>query len=97
MYHNTNQEHGEELQRSIRKANAQENLILALFLKYPNRELSPFQVHENIDELRTAPLTSIRRGITNLTKCGMLKKTNNQVKGDYGKKCNTWKLTEDLR
>ena len=39
-----------------------------------------------------APITSIRRAITDLTNEGKLVKTNSLKKGNYGKKCHCWKL-----
>tara|TARA_R110002020_G_scaffold128392_5_gene287793 strand:- start:2338 stop:2628 length:291 start_codon:yes stop_codon:yes gene_type:complete len=86
MYYNTNKERGSELRSSRAKVNKQENVILNVFNN--NVKLSPEEV------LRfsglNAPLTSIRRAITNLTDKGLLKKTGTMKKGSYGKMVHTW-------
>ena len=90
MYYNTNNETGEELQTSKRRANSQTTRILSFFFAHPNEEITPFQVRSEM-ELR-APITSIRRAISDLTAEGRLEKTSTLRPGLYGKNCHCWKI-----
>jgi len=89
-YFNTNKETGATLAASKKKAKSQEDIILAYARKNPGWIFSPSMVQNVV--LSNAPLTSIRRAITNLTKRGKLEKTNMQVMGIYGKKEYCWTL-----
>ena len=88
MYYNTNNESGEELQASRRRATSQTAIILSFFLDNPEREFTPFQVQTELG--LQAPITSIRRAISDLTDEGQLEKTNTLRPGLYGKKCHCW-------
>ena len=67
MYHNTTNQSGATLTDYREKADGQEAKILALFRAWS--ELTPSDVHR-LFQLATdhAPITSIRRGITDLAK-----------------------------
>ena len=52
-------------------------------------KLTPSQVHESYPV--NVPLTSIRRGITTLTRRGLLVKTDEKVTGPYGRLETVWK------
>lgn len=86
MYYNTVQESGEQLEMFKGKATKQENEILQLFKS--NNDLSPSDVHKTFQNY---PLTSIRRGITNLTIAGFLEKTSDKKTGIYGRNESIWK------
>jgi predicted ArsR family transcriptional regulator len=58
-------------------------------------QASPSQVHADI--LRTSPLTSVRRSISNLTADGKLVKTERKVQGPYGRPEYVWRLAGDAR
>jgi hypothetical protein len=73
------------------QADRQEDLVLEYYRLM--RRASPSQVHEDI--LRTAPLTSVRRCITNLANDGKLVKTEMKVKGQYGRLEYVWELVGD--
>ena len=90
MYYNTNQEKGEELQSSKSRAKSQIGLIYDYFLNHPTEELTPFEIKMKC-RMR-APITSIRRAITDLTNQGKLVKTNTLKSGNYGKKCHCWRI-----
>ena len=90
MYYNTNDEHGEELQDSRRTAATQGGVILDYFRENPEEELTPFEIKAKLN--MRAPITSIRRAITDLTAEGRLEKTNTLKAGMYGKKCHCWRL-----
>jgi predicted transcriptional regulator len=93
QYHNTKGYDGEQLTIFTVKAQNQDEKILNIFKKY--KSLSPsqaWQVYGN-DE---APLTSIRRAITNLTKRGLLEQTVKQIEGVYGRPESVWTLKCEL-
>ena len=47
--------------------------------------------------LPNAPITSVRRSLTGLTKAGLLIKTSYLVDGPYGRPEGTWKLAEPVQ
>ena len=99
-YYNTNNEIGTELKKSKEKAKSQDELVLLFFRNHdqlgvtPERVLRHFQILEPLSSDRWAntPITSIRRSFSNLKNKGLIEKTDNTVKGDYGKNVNIWKL-----
>lgn len=91
-YFNTTNETGKVLDKSIEKAEKQEEIILKLYRKHIF--LSPSQVYAYFDE--STPITSIRRAITVLTDKGLLKKTEDFVQGGYGKREHIYKLVEKV-
>lgn len=92
-FFNTTRERGERLKTSRRKANKQEVLIMGFFRNRPTQACSPYYVWKNAFGESTL-LTSIRRAMTSLTKQGLLRKTDSQVPGPYGKSTYTWALAE---
>lgn len=90
-FYNTNKENLEEFADSSRKAKRQEIVIYDLFLLF-NEPLSPSMVCKALDG--KWPITSIRRAMTNLTDDGMIIKTQETVKGVYGKNEHLWSLPE---
>lgn len=89
-YYNTTNQSGEALVSSKKKATSQEVKILQLFTRNPRVAFSPSQVWATFGN--AAPLTSIRRSITNLTKQGLIEKTSHKTEGLYGRDEYTWKL-----
>lgn len=87
-YFNTTNERGSQLEQSIEKAERQEDIVLELFKKHI--VMSPSQVHHFFDE--STPLTSVRRAITVLADKNQLVKTDQLVRGVYGKKEHLYKL-----
>jgi hypothetical protein len=83
-YYNTNKEFGSDLKNSNNKAKSQEEAILKIF--EDKIKLSASEVWNIFDYSGTTPITSIRRGITNLCIKGDLFKTEKTKKGIYGKK-----------
>lgn len=76
-----------------RATNAKQNdIILSLFQRYPGHLFTPFEVQHHT-RLR-APITSIRRAITDLTKAGHLVKTDIKKIGKYGTVNYTWQLKD---
>lgn len=74
-------------------AEKQEDVIYEFYRMFG--KASPSFVHSNC--LKNAPLTSIRRAITNLTSQGKLVKTDVKVKGSYGRMEYVWRLAGDKR
>ena len=89
MYYNTTNQSGSLLRWYEEQTDKQEDIVLRFFEEHPGNH-SPFDVHFSC--LSSAPITSVRRAITNLTKAGKLVKTDHQKMGAYGKPCYTWKL-----
>lgn len=90
-FYNTTKERGDRLAELIGKAETQEDKVAALFEVFPEMNFTPFDVQKYA--LPAAPVTSARRAITNLTKAGVLMKTNVKQLGKFGRHCYTWKLT----
>ena len=95
MYYNTNQETGEGLRSSRAKTETQEKVIYELFSMNRNSYITPYEVSEALSAMNmlgaNAPITSIRRAITDLTSAGKLKKTDEKRMGPYGKQTYCWK------
>ena len=91
-YYNTTNETAKTLSTSHRKAKTQEEAIYSYFLSC-NEPLSPSMV---LDRLRlNCPITSVRRAMTDLTISGKIYKTDQYVKGNYGKHEHLWRLNEE--
>ena len=93
-YYNTTSEKGQELKNSHSRARTQEEKVYSFFLTY-GQPLSPSMV---LDKLNlNCPITSVRRAMTNLTLDSKIIKTDDKVKGIYGKSEHLWRLktTED--
>jgi len=82
-YYNTTNLTGTELDDSHEKAQRQEYVVLGIFQRH--KELTASDAWSYYTARKRAPLTSIRRSITNLTTDGHLKKTDRQKIGMYGK------------
>ena len=99
-YYNTTNENGATLKESTEKAKTQEESVLEYFKNHdqlgitPERCLRHFKIMESLTSNRWAntPITSIRRSFSNLKNKGLIEKTDNTVKGDYGKNVNIWRL-----
>lgn len=97
-FHNTINLEGKELERAEARAASQENLITAIFKANPGRKISPSQVH-SIMQVKYdlhPPLTSVRRGMTNLTKdkhSNVLTKLDEKVTGPFAMPEHLWILT----
>ena len=93
-YYNTTSEKGQELKNSHSMASTQEEKVYSFFLTY-GQPLSPSM---GLDKLNlNCPITSVRRAMTNLTLENKIIKTDDKVKGIYGKSEHLWRLktTED--
>ena len=86
-YHNSTNQSGPTLAAYTAKAAKQDDAVLDLFQR-TGAYLSPSQAHAQLGT--AAPLTSIRRAITNLTKAGLLVKTDWCVDGPFGRPEYCW-------
>jgi hypothetical protein len=69
-------------------AMTQESLVLDFFRSHPTCSFSPEQIQSAV--LPSAPLTSVRRAITNLTNRGELVRADGAVVGRYGRPVGVW-------
>lgn len=93
-YFNTTGESGAQLVEYRQKAASQETIVKRFFQRHPGVAFGPSEVFV---VLPTAPPTSTRRAITNLTKAGVLIKTDNLQRGVFGKSEYKWKLNPAWR
>lgn len=102
-YHNTLPETRENVKEYAAKAQKQDELILALFRRYPLSEMSPDEIHGLLYEGKDnpAPITSVRRAMTDLSRdkdnfgnpiIPKLIKSGRKKTGKYGRLTNCWKL-----
>lgn len=99
-YHNTTNLEGYELWKSEYKSLKQDEAVLKVIrnnpsvLNTPERVLRHLRIIEPLTSTKwsSTPLTSVRRSFSNLHKKGLIEKTGEMVKGDYGKPVNTWRL-----
>lgn len=100
MFYNTTKETGDTLETSRTKAKSQDEAVLNYFREYPNLNHTPerclrhFKIMETLNDNRwfRTPITSIRRSFSNLHNRGLIQKTGEMAKGDFGKMVHTWKL-----
>ncbi len=91
LFYNTPGYSGDRLKAAKIKALGQEYKVLNMLSD--GAAYSPSQVCSYIRELKpNTPITSIRRAMYNLTRKGLLVKTNKQIEGPYGHKEYLWKL-----
>ena len=93
-HHDTTNLTRDELELAELRAQRLEDHIRRLFESRWMEYISPPAVKRHLDRLlqRDVLLTSVRRGISNLTNDGILEKTDNMVDGGYGINVHTWRL-----
>jgi hypothetical protein len=89
-FYNTIKLRGRDLEVADGKAKSQEETILAFFLRCPGMRFTPFDIQEIL--LPGAPITSIRRAMTNLVYKDKLEKTKYKKPGKLGKPNYMWQL-----
>lgn len=90
-YYNTTRITGEELKAAINQATSQEEKIYLYFQSKPAYAFTPEEVQDAIG-LNDAPITSIRRAMTNLTNENKLVKTNTQRLSRFKRPSYAWRL-----
>ena len=95
-YYNTVGLKGKELQSREMKTEAQGRKILDFFRSHPGELFTPFDVQRKL-YMNHAPITSIRRSMTNLTRCkeAYLVKTDVKREGLYNDPNHCWVLNKD--
>lgn len=79
-FFNTTNENGNDLKTFTENATSQNEIVLKLMQFYKKSSASQLIVH-----FKNTPTTSIRRALTTLYKNGNLVKTDEKVKGNYGR------------
>lgn len=90
-YHNTTKLEGSELKQREVKTKTQNWLILEYFRSHSYETFTPSELFKRMD-LPGVPLTSIRRGISDLTEMDYLIKTDVKRPGMYGAMEYTWRV-----
>lgn len=87
-YYNTTHQSGAALRKRQANAKTQQDVIADYYRKYPYLRFSPSQIQRatGLD----APITSIRRAITNLANADLLVKTTDMVEGAFGAPEHQW-------
>ena len=93
-YFNTTHVRGQQLAEYEATTDKQEIMILEFFRNNPEAEITPEDIMKLHPGFCSTPITSIRRAFTNLYNEGYIYKTDNQIKGMYGKPIYTWKYIE---
>jgi predicted ArsR family transcriptional regulator len=83
---------GDQVAQYETVAQTQEQLVLAFFQAHPEKSYSPEQIQSAV--LPQAPITSVRRAITNLTTTGELVRTEWVAEGRYGRPIGMWQLAK---
>jgi len=95
MHHNTTNETGEKLQEYRNKAASQESWIASFFELNPGEVFTPWEI-QSLVFTRKVPITSVRRSMSDLTKVGILTKTEHlKEAGNYGRRSYAWMLNEN--
>ena len=94
-FHNTTMEFGNTLIDYTEKAISQQEEVLSFFKKNQNKYFTPFQINKLV--LPTAPITSVRRAITNLTNSNYLIKTSSKKLGEYGRDNYLWTFNSEIK
>ncbi len=91
-YHNTTGEEPEEVNRRDGKAKKQEEVILKFFAEHPDEGFTPREVYAKLSWQKHGELTSLRRGMTNLTNRKQLRKTDEKRDGEKGHPETVWEF-----
>jgi Fe2+ or Zn2+ uptake regulation protein len=92
-FHNTINIAAKTLKEAKKKVNEQEALIMTYFKKHRNAMPTPWQVHEWMKATgHEILITSVRRGLTNLSDAGKLIKSDVLFQGPQGKPNHAWML-----
>ena len=90
-YHNTTGMEGEQLRKREIKTGTQNWKILCFFRLRPSMSFTPYDVWRGMRN-PDVPVTSIRRGMTDLTALGYIRKTDEKREGQYGELTYCWRL-----
>jgi len=89
-FYNTISASKPDLEFYRRQVERQEDTVVAFFQAHPGRFYTPFEIQQAV--LPQAPITSVRRALTNLTNDGWLEKVDQMVRERFGKPNHCWTL-----
>lgn len=89
-HYNTTSEGGELLRKFEANAKSQEARLYEFFKKHSRTQWTRSELHTVI--LRQCPVSSITRALANLKKSGLIERTNDKRKGDYGRPQHLWRF-----
>lgn len=94
-FHNTTDEKGEQLNKYENQAASQETKIASFFELNPGEIFTPWEVQSLVFYKTKTPITSVRRSLSDLTRAGVLTKTEHMKEaGNYGRRSFSWQLNE---
>ena len=92
-YYNTTRMQGDQLVMFTRKAATQNEIIYQMFQR--SITLTPSLCQRMCEQQGNRwPITSVRRAITNLTKDGLLEKTDEKRPGAYNRPEYVWRIKQ---
>jgi len=91
-HYNTTKEKGQRLQEFQAKALSQDQVIIQLFERMPDELYTPWEVRQLAFAYPWPPITSVRRSITDMTRAGILQKTDVKKEVAYGRPSYCWRL-----
>jgi Fe2+ or Zn2+ uptake regulation protein len=96
-FYNTINLPAEELKKAKESNNLQNKRVLQIYIEQKTAK-TPLQVHEIYEKqfCPNTPFTSIRRAINNLTKLGILQKTEKMIMERYNKPNHLWQINPNL-
>ena len=98
-YYNSTDQTGQTLMNFEMKAKNQDEAVLWVFERPTIATLTPemcltYLKAYDKERFGKVPITSIRRSFSNLYNSGIIEKTGNYTKGEYGRDVNSWKLSK---
>lgn len=95
MHYNTTHETGQQLALYESRTLSQSKRILQYMRQRPGQGFTPEQIKRIVFREQIAPITSVRRALTDLTSQGFLIKTDQKMMGGWGRPQYKWTIAED--
>lgn len=97
-HYNTTHEPEKDLEGYQKQVASQDNRIANFFELYPGEIFTPWEIQSLVFTHPSPPITSVRRSMSDLTKAGILTKTQHKKEaGNYGRRSYAWILNERYR
>lgn len=100
-HYNTTHESSDKLEEYGKQTATQDNRVACFFESNPGEIYTPWEIQSLVfgqPGKPPTPITSIRRSMSDLTKVGILTKTEHQKEaGTYGRRSYAWTLNESYR
>lgn len=98
MHYDTTHESKDKLEQYNKQTATQDNRIATFFEATPGELWTPWEVQANVFTHPAPPITSVRRSMSDLTKAGILTKTEHKkLVGHYDRKSYAWTLNEKYK